>query len=358
VTRVAERTRVWLKRAAIFMMNTLHLAFGTAMALGPFAWSCCVFSTLLFSSKDWDIAARAMRRDHRARTVVFDPRSGGALFVCRVHKRLDRFALLTFEAREGIPLGIGIDAAPRARAITDILAALPLGPIPAALLRLPGIRDALDAILAAIESHDISAFFGLAPGPSRAAPRPSPLHRSIGKAMAALRELFIVAMFAGAVNQGLVELDSIVTRLQVGQPEPLWSLAQKMRFLQGWVMFSPNPPLEDGTIVVDAVTVDGRHVDPFTGKPPSWDLGAAKSLRLPQIWSDYFSHIVRPTNVAYRDAMRDYLLRLPERTGRPNDAIVSGDVYWVRDNNPRWGETASWGYERSKLFSFERRGEN
>jgi hypothetical protein len=125
-----------------------------------------------------------------------------------------------------------------------------------------------------------------------------------------------------------------------------------MRFLQGWFMFSPNPVTDDGTIVVDALTVDGRHIDPFTAKEPYWDL-SSKSLALTQIWCDYFNRIQLPANNGYRDAMKDYMYRLPERTGHPNDAIVSGDVYWVKEMNPRWGEHAGYGYERAKLFSFE-----
>jgi hypothetical protein len=51
--------------------------------------------------------------------------------------------------------------------------------------------------------------------------------------------------------------------------------------------------------------------------------------------------------------MKDYMYRLPQRTGNPKDAIVSGDVYWVKDMNPRWNETKSYGLDKSKLFSFE-----
>ena len=47
------------------------------------------------------------------------------------------------------------------------------------------------------------------------------------------------------------------------------------------------------------------------------------------------------------------MLRLPQRTGRKEDTIVSGDVYWLHDMSPKWGETASYGYERKKLFSFD-----
>src|SRR4029079_9817709 len=90
--------RVWARRLAVILMNALHIGFGTVFVLGPFAWALCVFSTLLFGREDWELALRTMRRAHRARTVVFDPRSPGALFACRVLKRMDRFELLTFEA--------------------------------------------------------------------------------------------------------------------------------------------------------------------------------------------------------------------------------------------------------------------
>jgi hypothetical protein len=413
--------RVWARRVAIFMLNTLHIAFGTTFVLGPFAWSCCVFSTLLFSRDDWELAIRTMRRAHRARTVVFDPRSGGALLGCRILKRVDRFELLTFVAEEGVPLGIGVrrPAQPaaligRSAMIGDLLAALPLGPIVAWIPRAPGLAALGDALLAALEGRDLSRFFGLrVEGPAGVAPggrgstvetprvgalpvlfgvlavagavavavaldRPMPgLALIVAVAVVAaavnawilfptlparvlvraasgtLRELAILAMFAGAINQAGTELWCINRRVKIPQPEALRLLSHKMRFLQGWFMFSPNPVMEDGTIVVDALTVDGRHVDPFTGQEPFFDLPAAQSLRLTQIWCDYYNRIQLPANTAYRDAMKEYMYRLPQRTGHPEDAIVSGEVYWVKDNNPKWNEKKSWGYERNKLFTFE-----
>ena len=424
IVLLSPLARTWARRLAVVMINTLHLAFGITFVLGPFAWSCCAFSTLLFTRDDWEIATATMRRAHRARTVVFDPASGGALFVCRLLKRLDRFELLTFEPAEGVPLGIGVrrpvaegaqgaqgaqGELGRGAALAEIIAALPLGPLVAWLPRLPGV----DALLASLERRDLSGFFGLrVEGPAGAAPPPvdevMPAPRIpalvvalslvvVGGAVAlafwldkpmlsiaiivvtaaltilidvgivfpvlttrtmrravggVVRELFIVAMFAGAVNQALVELWVVNRRIKVPQPEALRLLSHKMRYLQGWFMFSPNPVMDDGTIVVDALTVDGRHIDPFTGKEPYWDL-SAKSLGLTQIWCDYFNRIQLPANTAYRDSMKDYMYRLPQRTGHKEDAIVSGDVYWVKDNNPRWNETASYAYERSKLFSFE-----
>jgi hypothetical protein len=129
-----------------------------------------------------------------------------------------------------------------------------------------------------------------------------------------------------------------------------------MRFLQGWFMFSPNPVMDDGTIIVDAITVDGRHVDPFWAEPPNFDLLNAKSFGYNQIWSDYFNRMHSSGNRAYRDAMVDYMRRLPERTGNPNDKLVSGTVYWVKDMNPKWNTTKSWNEQRETLFTFDETG--
>jgi hypothetical protein len=61
-------------------------------------------------------------------------------------------------------------------------------------------------------------------------------------------------------------------------------------------------------------------------------------------------------NRNYRDAMIDYMRRLPKRTGNPNDELVSGEVYWVKDMNPKWRTTKSWNYQRELLFSFDAEG--
>lgn len=351
--------RVWAKRIAIFMINTLHLAFGASMVLGPFAWALCCFSTLLFSPADWEIANATMRREHRARTIVYDRRSGGALLACRILKRLDRFELLTFQAADDVPLGIAILAEDgslitRSAAWADIVAAIPLGPAIAWILRLPGVHHLLDAIAARLESRDLSATLGFPLLPSRVVDAsPSSLRRGLRWTVAGLRELGIAAMFAGAVNQAMVELWVIKNMHKFSQPEPLRLLSHKMRFLQGWFMFSPNPVMDDGTIVVDAITIDGRHIDPFTQKEPDWNLGAAKSLALTQIWCDYYNRMHLPGNTGYRDAMKEYMYRLPQRTGNPNDVIVSGEVFWIQDMNPAWNQKVSTKFEKQSLFKFE-----
>jgi hypothetical protein len=161
-------------------------------------------------------------------------------------------------------------------------------------------------------------------------------------------------MFAAAVSQALVELPCVFERARVGHPEPFRTLTLKLRFLQGWSVFAPDPPMGDGTLVVDAIAVGGRHVDPLTGVAPDFDLAHARSLGNSHVWAQYRDRLRSPGYAAYRDAMKEYLMRLPDRTGDPSDALVGGDVYVVTNHSPPFGETAPYGTERTKLFSFGR----
>src|SRR5262249_18576146 len=201
----------------------------------------------------WEIAIRTMRRTHRARTVVYNRRSGAALFFCRLLKRLDRYELLTFRAEEGVTDSIRVEGGAtgdltRARALADIVAALPLGPCVAWALRAPGPRHLIDALFGRFAGRMTPAF-GLKTGAQASAPipaPPSPLRRKAGVVLSALGQLGAVAMFAGAVNQALVELWVVNRRVKIPQPEALRLLSHKLRFLQGWFMFSPNPVMDDG----------------------------------------------------------------------------------------------------------------
>ena len=141
----------------------------------------------------------------------------------------------------------------------------------------------------------------------------------------------ILWVFASATHRALNQLDCLRGRLEVPQPEVLRVLPAKLRFQQSWGFFSPDAAVIDETMVVDALTVDGRHVDPFTGRAPSRGIGV---LGITQIWSDYYRRIHDADHVRERLPLQDFLLRYPERTGRPEDALVSCDVYWVRAKIP------------------------
>jgi hypothetical protein len=188
---------------------------------------------------------------------------------------------------------------------------------------------------------------------------PSSIQTKRRRFLAGAREGLIFLFWMAAINQALSELWSF-RGLRLPHPSPMREMAHKMRYLQGWFMFSPNPVMDDGTILVDAVTVDGRHIDPFSPdtfrvpRPtkPDYDLLKAQSYGYNQIWSDYYNRMHLPQNTSFRRAMKAYIYRLPERTGNPNDAVVKGEVHWLHDMNPRFGKHNSWGMEVKKLFSF------
>lgn len=457
--------RVWAKRAALLFINMLHIGFATTFVLGPFAWALCVFSTLLFSAEDWELALRTMRRTHRARVVRYAPNDATAFFFARVLRRWDNLELLTFEA-DSSAVGLAItrpdgSQASGLRALFEILCALPAGPVYAWLApvlslamtvgaKLAGLgartpaeglepvayvpetkdddgvptidgdfmaewldRYNRERVLGALRMWGAGAFFlvfGLflyVYGPSMlrkfevsvtdvvfggagstwtrekvlvwtggalaivgaynlAKPfvvmnltTPSTPLRKWLRIEASFREVFAVVMMCGAVNQALVEL-WVARPLNAPQPPEMRTLAHKLRYLQGWFMFSPNPVMDDGTIVTDCVTVDGRRIDPFSTDafrvesplPPDMDLLHAKSYRYNQIWSDYYNRMHLAQNSAFRQSMKDYIFRLPKRTGNPNDACVKGAVYWVHDMNPRFRQKLSYAYNRDELFQF------
>ena len=80
--------------------------------------------------------------------------------------------------------------------------------------------------------------------------------------------------------------------------------------------------------LVDAVTRDGRHVDPYN------EVGSRVADvpvdRVPvrlghdSFWCDYTLRI--PDAGVYHQAFLEWVLRYPERTGNPNDTIASFDA--------------------------------
>lgn len=100
-----------------------------------------------------------------------------------------------------------------------------------------------------------------------------------------------------------------------------------LRGYQGWSMFAPDAPLEDGTMVVDAVTVAGKHIDPFTGRAPNWEeirQGLAPhSIAL----SDYFFAMRDLKRSRYRHDLTRYLKTRPVAT--PADRLRSAEFWWV-----------------------------
>ncbi|WP_437598913.1 hypothetical protein [Sorangium sp. So ce590] len=376
--------RRFTRALAMLAMWGLHGSFGVMMRLGPFSWFMIGWSFLLPTSQHWDALERWYRRRAAQRVVVYDGSSPLAFAFMRLLVRLDGLELLRFEeARAAVAADAeaagGGEPRPElfevreagdvaharvfrgAAALREILQALPGGrfarPLVWALCL--GAPGALLAV-ASRRRDAIARFFGLTRPPrARAAAMegPSPLSEKLARGRVIAREALVAYLGLCAVSQAINENKSVPAFLKHPQPKIVQATIVYPRLLQGWGMFAPNPITEDGSISVDAITVEGRHVDPFTGLTPDLDLSDARGLGLGQIQQDYFNRIRLDRNKAFRKpGLQDYLLRYHERTGRPEDEIVAFDVYWVRDQCPKPGESAAYKNEAIPIMSYRKPG--
>jgi hypothetical protein len=203
----------------------------------------------------------------------------------------------------------------------------------------------------------LDRLFAQFPAPRRrAASSPSPLARALGRGRAALRETAVVLFAICGLTQMLAENKSVPQLLKPKQPAWVRAVIQYPRLFQGWGMFAPNPISEDGTVSVEAVTVDGRRIDPFTGLAPDLDLSDARGLGLNQIHQDYFNRIRLDRNRTYREPLRRWLVRWHEETGRPEDELVAFDVWWLTDRCPPPGALTPSHHKKVCLLGWRKPG--
>jgi hypothetical protein len=128
---------------------------------------------------------------------------------------------------------------------------------------------------------------------------------------------------------------------------------------QSWSLFSPDAPLSDETVYVDAVTSDGRHVDPYNQAGSRvWSLPVDQvPVRLghDSFWCDYTLRI--PDAPQYHQALTEWILRYPERTGNPKDAIIRFEAIVLWQDTPKPGETTGPTNFRKRTFLQWRAGQ-
>jgi hypothetical protein len=123
-------------------------------------------------------------------------------------------------------------------------------------------------------------------------------------------------------------------------PQPRWAKAviEYPRILQGWRMFASEPSRVDSMIYVDALTANGKHVDPYNAiasdqPEPAGDV-VPRHMGQSQFFVMYSERIPNDGYAAYRQAFSEWLIAYPERTGRAEDCLLSYDVYLVTDHTP------------------------
>lgn len=332
----------YTRMLAWLLVCALHLSIDAVVQLGPFSYAMVTMFFVLIPREAWDALERRMRRKKQPRRLYFDPDDGFSLGVCRWVKRFDPLSLVEFVPAHGVddpaPLSVGDETGARrwtgSEALVHLFDALPL---PGLVLwaRLPGVRSAVDRrIERAVERRPrLAAFFGVEdlPGTDTGPPGPaSGARRLVTRAAHGFGTLCVAFLIVATGSEVLVENPAVPKRLKP-EHRPEWMVATVVypRLFQGWRMFAPAPPNWDGRMVVDGRTVDGRKLDPLTGRAPSFEVQPKGGFRMDQLWGDFHRRIGDQRFSAYLGGVREYLLDHWALTGHPDNRLVAFDVWYV-----------------------------
>jgi hypothetical protein len=176
------------------------------------------------------------------------------------------------------------------------------------------------------------------------APHPAPeipAVRQLRRLLTLVREGAAALMLVVLLTELFIGNPLLSTKVRLWQPGWVKALVAYPRLIQAWTMFAPDAPTVDETVVVDAVTADGRHVDPYSERAGRYANPGSESIpaRLDND-SFFFNYSARiPFNQQYWGALQEWILAYPNRTGRPEDRIVHFAASIVEDDSPPLGQT-------------------
>jgi hypothetical protein len=352
---------VWARRFALISLPLMHLGFAACLNVGQFSFNMMGYFPLLVSKDDWAWLGRHLAPSPaRARTVHVRESSPVGFAAARILSRLDTFGRLRFVAGEKWEV---VDAGTQRRttgtiAVAESLAALPWGLPAAFVLRLPGVRSLGEFVLRSIARHEatIARFFHLRPAARMPEPDrgPSPARAWLRRVpLTAMREAAVAVVIFACTNQLLVQNFAIPQRFKPSQPKWVTQLIWYARMDQGWQMFSPDVPVGERHLYVDAVTFGGRHVDPYNEAASR--VAPVPLERIPphlvqdEFWCDYEREIFGTE--AYWRALKEWIFAYHIRTGKPEDRIVSFDAKIIESDAPPPKEFLSTNIRTKVMFS-------
>lgn len=372
--------RTWIVRLAFLLALGLHGGIALTSRLGPFSYGMLLMFVPLLPTPDFDRIERWFSRDSRKKTVIFDVDCGICLWTARLLKRLDPYRRLTFVGNDQIdefPKGVDAELARKSvvvvdakgrvhieeRAVFEVGRALPFGVVPLFWLALPGVSLLGRALYRTVAKNRIaiSGFFGLgacgvaarpSADPSSAPTEKQTFRTSLASAgmftREALAAVIVIILGIQVVNDNAY----INRRFKVRRPEWSTHIVNTFRLLEGWGMFAPEPPYEDGRVIIDGRTKDGRKLDPFTGKEPDFDPFTREGWGHDQFLCDYSNRIRFDWHIPNRQHLKDYLRNWHRYHGKPADELVAFDVWWVSDKSPKPGQLKGQPLPPQRLTSY------
>ncbi|MFL5307046.1 MAG: HTTM domain-containing protein [Polyangia bacterium] len=174
------------------------------------------------------------------------------------------------------------------------------------------------------------------------------------RSRARVREGAVLALMACAAGGAIFDNSDITHVPAALEPRAVAAVVGYLQIYQVWTMFAPDVPTTEKTVAVDAVTADGRHVDPLNEvlSPGHPFQGGAIPPRLGNngLASAYLARL--PYSPDYFTALGEWLLRYPERTHRAADRIVSFRVLTVEQPDPPPGQRQPGNARWNLLFGY------
>ncbi|MBX3182608.1 MAG: HTTM domain-containing protein [Polyangiaceae bacterium] len=325
----------------------LHLGIAAFAALGPFVWVMMVPYPLFIVARSWDrLAAFVAARRPRVEVRVADSPGGASLGrLVLALNGLERCQVTSSAEERSVSARIHDASGSSAwltggRALYLISGGWTAPRFLWLVLCLPGVRSAVGLLLQRLADG----------GPlERTAPRPLPRAGLVRRALGWAAQGVIALLMVAAASQVLAENRAIPKRLKPAQrPQWLMAIIEYPRLFQGWSMFAPDPPREDGRVIIDGRTADGRKLDPFTGEAPVFQAHRPAHVPNDSDWSAFHMRIPEARYANNYPYFRQLLLHYHEHTGRPEDRLVAFEVWYGSRHIPPPGE--AWPPPRYRLL--------
>ena len=156
-----------------------------------------------------------------------------------------------------------------------------------------------------------------------------------------MREAAVIVLMIALTSQVLMENKIVPKQLKRGQKEWMIDMVVYARLFQGWSMFTPDAPTGERMVYIDAVTFDGRHIDPFNQEASR--VSTLPVDRIPgymdqnEFWCDYTNRL--PDNSVNWGPLKEWIFKYSTRTGRPEDRIISYEARVLESDSPPPGQT-------------------
>jgi Vitamin K-dependent gamma-carboxylase len=191
-----------------------------------------------------------------------------------------------------------------------------------------------------VSSGIVQAAAWLTAGRSVRVAEPGPAVTVVLRRVPVIREITIGLFIVVAANQLLDENQAAHRVIDHHNRPSVAAAVTYLNLFQGWSMFAPDVCKTDINVAVDALTIDGRHVDPWNeaANPHFPAPGAQIPAGMGPNWL-FYQYVTRiPWWPAYHQAFQEWILRYPQRTGRKEDEIVSFRAFKVEDDSPPLGQ--------------------